>query len=213
MKTFALIAEGMTDVAVIERIIDGVFGNDAAVNPLMPLRDATDSSIAKDNTFSNWELVLKYLDSDQVKTALDTNDYLIVQIDTDAGEHENFGLSLHENGERIPINRTISDCSEILKNRLGVNATPENLARIFFAIPVLSTECWLIFLHQNNYAHNENTINNCEKRLSATLKSRTAKTYKNYSSISKKFSKKKILEAACEATPCLKSFVDQIRAA
>lgn len=210
MKRYALVAEGMTDLAVIERIAEGFFGNEAIINPLMPLRDATDYSRAKQETFSSWELVLEYLSTDQIQAALDTNDFLIIQIDTDQGEHEKFGMKFQIDGKQKSIIEIIDDCQSILISRLGKTATAENLSRIIFAIPVLSTECWLVGLHEEKHNHNIKTINNCEKRLTATIKSGLKKDYRNYSKIAKGFSKKKTLDRVRESTPCLDHFVSQL---
>lgn len=44
MASFALITEGITDQVVIETLLLACLGADTAVNPMQPLRDATDES-------------------------------------------------------------------------------------------------------------------------------------------------------------------------
>ena len=155
MHRFALISEGWTDVAVIENIVSGMYGNDAVVNPLMPLRDETDASRYSNQNFSNWELVLQYLATDQINLALATNDYLIIQIDTDMAERPEFGLNLTTNGEINSITQIIDDCKKNLQARLPNNLTREDQERIIFAIPVLTTECWLVGLHDKLHLHTQ----------------------------------------------------------
>lgn len=212
MTTFALIAEGMTDVAVVERIVEGVFGKDVGVNPLMPIRDATDAARAKTDTFSTWELVLEYVASEEVEIALATNDYLIIQIDSDQGEHPNFGISFHHEGATKSIADIVSDCKELLLARLHSNVPEEWKDRIIFAVPVLSTECWLLPILNEDHRHTPKTIVNCEKRISALNKGVIKKEYRSYSSAFKKYSKKSFLFKSADRVPCLKKFVDALNA-
>ena len=87
MVSFALITEGITDQAVIENILIGCF-DDPIVNPIQPLRDATD----KQATHGGWELVLEHLRSPGLNQALQFNDFVIVQLDTDVSEEHHYDL-------------------------------------------------------------------------------------------------------------------------
>lgn len=209
MHKFALIAEGWTDVAVIENIIYGALGDDAVVNPLMPLRDATDAARHSTQNFSNWELVLEYLSTDQVRLALAANDYLIVQIDTDQAEHPNFGLQLTANGNLKPIAQIVHECKQLLLSRLPNQLSQEDRSRVLFAIPVLSTECWLIGLLNELHLHSPSKANNCEHRLHLTLKGRNklVKDYRCYKSLSQGFKKSKALNSVRLRVECLELFV------
>ena len=83
MPSFALITEGITDQIVIENILYGFVGDlEIDINPLQPLRDETDENRA--SNFGNWHKVLEYCSSDRFKNALQFNDFIVVQIDTDA---------------------------------------------------------------------------------------------------------------------------------
>lgn len=98
MPTCALISEGVTDQVVLEFIIDAVFTRarfgKVDVNRLQPLRDASDAATAP---YGGWELVLEYCRT-SIQDALATNDFVVVQIDTDCGDHPKFGLNLTEGG-------------------------------------------------------------------------------------------------------------------
>lgn len=212
MRTFALVAEGMTDVAVIERIVEGALGEEVAINHLMPLRDATDLARAEPNTFSSWELVFEYASSEEVTVALSTNDYLIIHIDTDQGSHPNFGLKLlDQNGRARPINEIVHDCRALIISRLPRSLPKEWMNRIIFAIPVLSTECWLLPLFDTKHAHTPKTINNCEGRLAKLIRRSVQKDYRFYAEKSKSLSRTRSLNDASNRTACLKLFVDSIR--
>lgn len=209
MYRFALISEGWTDVAVIENIIYGMLGDDAVVNPLMPLRDETDLARHSNQNFSNWELVLEYLSTDQINLALATNDYLIVQIDTDMAERPEFGVQLTTNGTTKPIAQIVDECKNLLQSRLPNNLPPEDQDRVIFAIPVLTTECWLVGLHNELHKHTPNKANNCEQRLLVNLKGRhkVVKDYKCYQSLSKGFRKPKALASTRQRVECLDLFI------
>ena len=211
MYTFALVAEGMTDLAVIERIVEGTLGSSAIVNPLMPIRDATDRARAKEDTFSAWELVLEYAASEQTIVALQTNDFLIFQIDTDEGDHPNFGLKLQHCGAMRSIVEIISECQTLILDQLPSNFPAEWRTRIFFAIPVLSTECWLIPLYDPNHTHNIKTINNCNERLTRINQSVIKKDYRTYSNACKNLSKPKLLSKLAARTQCLNIFVESLK--
>lgn len=210
MTTFALIAEGLTDVAVIENIIYGLYKDNAQLNPLMPLRDATDTSRDAAGRFSNWELVMQYLSSDQIEEALDNNDYLIVQIDTDAGDHKNFGLNLTISGVTKSIYDIVMECRQLLLSKFPTNILPSMQNRIIFAIPVLSTECWLIGLYDQQHLHVISKANNCFNRLNGVLKgnAKIEKNFQCYSQLSTVFRKNKTLKTASSRIECLELFLN-----
>ena len=209
MYRFALVSEGWTDVAVVENIVHGVLGDKAVINPLMPLRDETDSSRHSDQNFSNWQLVLEYISTDQVKIALATNDYLIIHIDTDMGDYPEFGLQLTENGHTKPVTQIVEECRQQLINRLPEDISECDRSRIIFAVPVLTTECWLVALHNSLHNHSSSKANNCEQRLLTTLRGRykVKKDYQCYQALSKGFRKLKILKSTLQRVPCLELFV------
>ena len=68
MASFALITEGITDQAVLENILTGLYGEDVEVNPLQPLRDATDTSRVKSDSFAGWLVGSKCLNIASMRT-------------------------------------------------------------------------------------------------------------------------------------------------
>ena len=146
MPTFALITEGLTDQLVIERLIEQVcdskFDDDIEVNPLQPVRDSSDAHFAP---HAGWELVFEFCRL-RTEEALATNDYLVIQVDTDEADHENFGVPLTDGGADRPIAEIISDVEAKMVGliRDGGYTGPTN--RIIFATAVHSTESWLLLI-------------------------------------------------------------------
>jgi hypothetical protein len=206
---FAVIAEGLTDIAVLENIFTALYGDAAVVNALMPLRDETDKSRAKADTFSNWELVFEYLGTNQISVALATNDFLVVHVETDMGEHANYGLPLTAHGRTRPIEEIVLGCRQLLLSKLPNDLSSADLQRIIFAVPVLSTECWLVGLFDGKHRHTPSKVNNCLGRLKACLKgsAKTNKDYRTYLELGRGFRKPKILNDVRARMPCLDAFV------
>ena len=212
MTTFALITEGITDQAVLEQILDGLSNGDATITALRPRRDVTDASRVAEDEFSGWEKVFDFLKSEDIIDAIDTNDFVVIQIDTDMGDHPHFGLSLREK----TIITIVEECIEKLKSSLHPEFPPSELERLLFAIPVLSTECWIFSLHDTTHKHTDKTINKCENRLQRHLEKKDknlTKEYNFYSDICRDFRKRKNIQAVAQRTPCLQHFVNQVNAA
>ncbi len=143
MTTFALVAEGITDQLVIEHLIallcEDKFEDGVDINPLQPLRDATDSGTAP---HGGWELVLEYCE-EKIGDALSANDYVVVHLDTDEGDHPGFGVPLTYEGSDRSYTELIADCVALLRDKLGASYD-EASDRFIFAIAVHSIESWLI---------------------------------------------------------------------
>lgn len=150
MPTVALIAEGLTDQLVISRLIRAMYeprdcDDLVQVNPLQPVRDTTDEHHAP---HAGWEKVFEYCEN-YMQDALATNDFVVVHIDTDQGDHVNFGVALTDGGTDRSYLDLIEDTREVLTRKMGEVATNDALARIIFAIAVHSTESWLLLILYN----------------------------------------------------------------
>lgn len=146
MPSIALIAEGVTDQIVIERLIEATY-QDNDLDPLLityaqPIRDRNDAHHAP---HAGWERVFEYCQL-KIEDALSSNDYVIIHIDTDQGDHVNYGLRLTENGLDRPYADLIEGAVAILINKMGTAATEEALARIVFAVAVHGIESWLLLI-------------------------------------------------------------------
>lgn len=94
MVTFALITEGITDQVILDHMVDAFYeakykdevevDTEIYINPIQPARDETDASRA--STLGGWEEVFKYCShSELIADCLSSNDFVIIQIDTDCG--------------------------------------------------------------------------------------------------------------------------------
>lgn len=147
MPSLALVAEGLTDQIVISRLIRAVYlprddDDGLQVNPLQPLRDCSDAHHAP---HAGWEKVFEFCEH-SIEDALATNDYVVVHIDTDQGDHPNFGLPLTEGGaDRLYVD-LLEGAKAVLIGKMGPIATEIALKRIIFAIAIHATESWLLLI-------------------------------------------------------------------
>lgn len=162
MTTFALVCEGVTDQVVLERIIEQVcndyFDGGIYVNPLQPKRDETDARSAPSG---GWELVLEYCRSGVVE-ALESNDYVVIHIDTDCGDHINFGLDLTIGGVDKSCDDLVTDAANIIIKCIGIERYEAYFKRIIFAISVHTIESWLL-LYYFGIDHPKNSIEKYNK--------------------------------------------------
>jgi hypothetical protein len=217
MATFALVSEGITDQVVIEHLIYGIVedGHDEEVyfTILQPLRDETDKSRQLRESYGGWENVLEYCTKTELLLeALSTNQYLIIQIDTDCCEHPAFGLSFHKNGtETTPVDLA-TEVKNVLINKLTADFYNRFQDRIIFAVAVHSTECWLLPFYGTT-ASAKVKIKSCEHKLTselAKLNITFVKDHPRFSIISKPLAKSKLINKNKAANSTLHAFVEDI---
>lgn len=192
MTSFAIVAEGITDQIVLERIIEQLCGDEEVeVNFLQPSRDNTDKHRA---AHGGWQLVFEYL-RERTEDALVTNDYLIVQIDTDCGEHPEYGLPLSSHGVARDQLTLVDDASAILARLIGQDIFLERSAQIIFAISVHSLESWILLI-----SHNDPSVMSGFDRLSRTMRRKNdivlVKTLEVYEILARRIKRKRLLELA-----------------
>lgn len=167
MPSFALIAEGQTDLIILERIIEQIcsdkFEDDVDVNHLQPLRDATDKARSMHAPHAGWELVLECCRI-KAEEALAANDFVVVQIDTDCGDHPRYGLPLTEHGNERPYQDLLFDARKIIANAIGDHIFEPNADRFIFAISVHSIESWML-LYLFNIDRTKNCFNHLDREL------------------------------------------------
>lgn len=206
---FALISEGITDQIVLERIIHAHYKNqgDVNVNFLAPLRDATDETRQALDNFGGWEQVFEYISHiEKIDDALQANDYLIIHVDSDICWHESIDIDHAQN-----CNELIDEIRNLLIEKIKQENYEIFSANIIFAIPIHSTECWLVPLHTKN----ENQINeqrNCERVLSRIndLIGKTEKNHDNYTELAKPYKKQKDIELVSRTHPSLEKFIQSL---
>lgn len=138
--SIALICEGPTDQAVLRRLLAGVLGDDVVVNEVQP------PSPMKAGDFGGWEMVFASIRDGDVGRALEFNDLVLLQIDTDVCERAGFDVSRRVDGRE----RTEAELVEAVRTRLLVavqQADPHvDPAQLLFAVCVDELECWLLLL-------------------------------------------------------------------
>lgn len=172
MVSFALVTEGITDQVCLEAVIGGWYKGEeeeVIVNPCQPLRDITDETRQSPESPGGWERVLEYCSSlEHIKSALEFNDYLIVQIDTDCCDHVNFGVSRAIDGREKSVGELIDDVVSVIKSKMPPKIIKAVEECLFFAVAVDSLECWILPLYAYSKADLKRTIS-CEKHLNQAL--------------------------------------------
>ncbi|WP_338503609.1 hypothetical protein V6R86_08240 [Sphingomonas kaistensis] len=198
MPTFAIISEGITDQIVLDAIVQGScadkYSDDVSVNFLQPIRDATDTNTA---AHGGWELVFEYCNL-RMLDAVSTNDYVIIHVDTDCGDHERFGLALTEGGADRPTAELVEDAKTILRSKIDPAILAEHAHKLIFAIAVHSTECWLLLL-----LFDVRRTKGCAERLNRELNRksgfRLSKDARSYMKASRLLKKRRLSEDFGEA--------------
>ncbi len=212
MVSFALITEGKTDQAVLRNILIGIYGSDVEVNGLQPLYDATDSNRVQAESFGNWELVFEFCKYANFDDIYMENDYVIIQIDTDMGEHVNFGIPLTHDG----IDRRVEDLVDDVRNKIISHidqvSYQQYKSQFKFAISVHSLECWLLPLYAKSNTHSSK-MKNCSKQLERDANRHGIeykKEYRPYDNLSSQFRKPKVLVKAKQHQQSLALFLDSL---
>jgi hypothetical protein len=135
MASFALITEGITDQVAISAVLYGLYDEEPEIRLVQPLRDATDE--ARQGNRAGWEKVVEYCALDDFAAVFATNDYVIIQVDTDVCGHPNFPVAVvDENGER-----SAADLVEEVRSFINGKIAPAILEtygrRTFYAISVI----------------------------------------------------------------------------
>ena len=194
MATFALIAEGLTDQIVLESIIyqicSEVFEGGIDINPLQPLRDATDQAVTAPH--GGWELVLEYCE-ERVADALSANDYVVIHLDTDKGDHANFGLPLTDQGADRPYDDFVAGAIRIIAARLGKDFYETHVDRLLFAISVHTMESWLL-LYFYEREKPKNSLVRLNRELKKQNKTALVKEASSYKRIADKIRRKQLLK-------------------
>ncbi|WP_339531538.1 hypothetical protein [Pseudomonas mucidolens] len=217
MPNYALISEGITDQVILEKIIytiiEAASGEEPDINILQPYRDATDNARQAKESFGGWEQVLEFCENPtKLSEALAFNDFLVIHIDTDCCEHQNFGVSLHRDETEIPVDELIKNVEDLINKKLTANFTAVYSERVIFAIAVHATECWLIPAHEP-LLKKKNRTKSCEdhlKRALAKSGNHFEKNHDTYFKLSSCFNKLKNINTHKQHNRSLEIFIDNL---
>lgn len=167
MVSIGLICEGVSEINVMTRIISKYLGDEVFVNPIEP-ETKRENGVLVQNGYGGWQQVLSHCNDETVERILEYNDYLVIQIDTDASIQAGYDVApLDENGRPKDVVVYFQD----IKNRLLANISDVIQAkyegRIVFAICMNEIECWLLPLYYSD--KNRCKTNNCIHTLNQAL--------------------------------------------
>lgn len=192
MTTFALISEGLTDQIILERMIEQICGkmfeDGVDINPLQPLRDTTDTAAAP---HAGWELVFEYC-RERAADALAANDYVVIHLDTDQGDHPNFGVPLTHQGVDRSYNDLIKNAIARIAVQLGNALYTTHAKRFLFAISVHSMESWLL-LCLFDRDEPKNSMDRLNRRLRENNKAPLVKEVRAYQQIARGIKRKRLM--------------------
>jgi hypothetical protein len=148
----ALITEGVTDRPIISATLYAYFSKNKAlesfnITPLLP----------KDKESIGWTKVLQYCSTDEFKGAFQFNDYVIIQIDSDAHLSKGYGVPKQENTTDL-----ISAIKGKIIEIIGFEFYEANQNKIVFAISVSEIECWLLPFFATTDTHKKKEISCCK---------------------------------------------------
>lgn len=185
MASFALITEGITDQVAISAVLYGLYDEEPEIRPVQPLRDATDE--ARQGNRAGWERVFEYCSLEDFAAVFATNDYVIIQVDTDVCGHPNFPVALSdENGDRAPA-VVVEEVKAFINAKFAPALLETHGERIFYAISVHSLECWLLPVHATTTGDRRRT-KNCASHLTRALARKDIgfkKDYRTYTTLAK----------------------------
>ncbi len=211
-----IIAEGPTDQRVIEAIIKGVVNGGEGPAVELLVHDVRPEPGGP----GGWGLVFAALRQGQHEEALQHNDYLVIQIDTDVCELSGFDVPRREAGRELDEPDLIARVVARLKREMTPEFLDAHGHRVVFAIAVNELECWLLpLVYENKKA--AKTVG-CFEALTQGLKDRkelgllqrdgNSKAPRRYQDVSAPLRKPKGLANAMAHSPSLKAFVDQLSA-
>ncbi len=216
MASIGLICEGVSEVNIISYIIQRYLG-DVDVNAIQPK-----IVNKKQDNFGTWQQVLEYCNDEQFKHIFATNDFIVVQIDTDTCTQKNYDVNPYdENNNKISDEELYTKVIERLKKNLSVELLQKYSDKIIFAICINETECWLLPLFNANEPKKRCATTNCVYILNQKLKQQNispipdkdknnAESRRSYQSILKMLKKKKDIADISQYNYGFKMFVEQL---
>jgi ribosomal protein L18 len=213
MPSFGVIGEGPTDFVVLKNILEGFFKGhegDTVVNPVQP-KASTDPG--------GWTLVMRALREQEVRKALQFNDWVVVQVDTEVCEEVGFDVARSVDGKPRSVEELVNAVRSRLLTEMG--GDEEAAARTIFAVAVNELECWLLpLLFDRSEASSSAKIAGCLKAANDKLAARreprlsqsdgTKKDPRAYKQASAAFRKRKALNEAGERNESLGLFVAEL---
>ena len=144
MATFAIISEGISENISLHALVEKMRHTETYFADIQPRTEVKHSHTVQEG-FGGWTEVLSHCNTEVFKQALQSNDYLIVQIDTDRCDDPSFGIKKTDEKNEPRTNEEIySDIIARLLQEVDKGFYEENRNRIIFAICFDEIECWFL---------------------------------------------------------------------
>ncbi|MEY4902980.1 MAG: hypothetical protein RLZZ292_795 [Bacteroidota bacterium] len=213
LPTFGFIAEGITDYAVLENILIGVFNDYDITAYIQELQPATSDLYATD-AMGGWSRAINYCKGEVFANECVQKDFIIIALDTDF-IHE-IGIYIDKNtGTKDIINQLIIYLENIIKANLGDNLYEKYRYKFIFAIAVNSIECWLLPLvyqgKDKSILKKKAATKDCKKEIEKEIEQSLQKERMVYDTLSRGFMRQKTLFEVYPQNPSLYVFVENLK--
>jgi hypothetical protein len=203
MASIALICEGASEVKMLTYIVTRYLGDEIVVNAIQPAL----TQKGRQATEGGWLEVLNHCNDDTINAVFATNDYLVIQIDTDTCAQINYDVNIYdENNRKVGDSVLYERVKSRLLKDLSTEIQTKYADRILFAICINETECWLLPLYYENDAKKRCATTNCIFILNQRLQTEgigipdkeknTPEAIQVYNKVLKKLKKKDIPQIA-----------------
>ena len=191
MASFAIICEGISENLSLHAIIEKMSQTDSFFADLQPRTEMSHGHAVQEGS-GGWTEMLSHCNTEEFRMALQNNDYLVVQIDTDRCDEQPFGIKKVDESNQP---RTDADVYDDIITRLLQDVDNDfyeaNKERIIFAICFDEIECWFLPLFYSDKRACATT--GCINKLNQELgKEKGAKARSTYQLILKKIKRKDI---------------------
>jgi hypothetical protein len=213
MAKFALACEGITDQIAIENILCGFYKDyddlDEDIQALQPPYDATTRK-QKEGEFGGWEMLFQYLSEKRFRDDVLNSEYLIIQIDSNVSEHQNFSVSHSDSdNNELSIEVLIANIRKRLIEKIDTKQDfyQSHKDKIIFAISVHDLECWIL---PHYVTHKNEKIKGCEKALERAVQHTITKEYRAYDKLTRPLIKSKNLSKVIFKSKSLEVFINNL---
>lgn len=161
MASIALICEGVSEIKILSYIINRYMSDSVVVNAIQPSLKTAHGQEKQDEE-GGWLQVLNHCTDEVVKDVMASNEYLVIQIDTDACIQTNYDVDIYdEDHKKVADNILYERVYTRLKQNISDDIWSKYSDRILFAICFNETECWLLPLYYENDAKKRCATSNC----------------------------------------------------
>lgn len=161
MASIALICEGVSEIKILSYIINRYMSDGVVVNAIQPSLKTAHGQEKQDEE-GGWLQVLNHCTDEVVKDVMASNEYLVIQIDTDACIQTNYDVDIYDKNHKKVSDAILYErvCTR-LKQNISEGIWSKYSDRILFAICFNETECWLLPLYYENDAKKRCATSNC----------------------------------------------------